>query len=50
MGKNDYFGERALMFDEPRSANIIVNTTGMLLYRLDMQKSNSSDSSAIGDF
>ncbi|CAD7963299.1 unnamed protein product [Amoebophrya sp. A25] len=35
MGKSDYFGERALMFEEPRSASIIVNQPGTVLYSLD---------------
>lgn len=35
MGRSDYFGERALMFQEPRSASIIVNQTGTVLWSLE---------------
>ena len=38
MGKNDYFGERALLFDEPRSASIVVNQSGTSLWA--MSKAN----------
>lgn len=38
MGKNDYFGERALLFDEPRSASIVVNQSGTSLWA--MSKTN----------
>ncbi|CAD7950564.1 unnamed protein product [Amoebophrya sp. A120] len=35
MGKSDYFGERALMFEEPRSASIVVNQSNTVLWTLD---------------
>ncbi len=41
MGKNDYFGERALIFDEPRSASIVVNAAGQgstVLWAMDKAK------------
>lgn len=38
MGKNDYFGERALIFDEPRSASIVVNAPDTVLWAMDKKK------------
>ena len=34
VGKNDYFGERALMYDEPRSASIICISNDMSLWSM----------------
>ena len=35
MGKNDYFGERWLIFDEPRSWSIIVNANDTIMWAME---------------
>merc|ERR1719335_1864983 len=35
LGKHDYFGERALLYDEPRTASVTVSRDGTTLWAVD---------------
>lgn len=35
LASNDYFGERALLFDEPRTASVVVSSSTATLWRVD---------------